>query len=81
MKQCNAADADRADRVAMIGLVEPEEALLLGMAGELPELEGLLERDLDGGGARVGIEHALQAVRGDLEERRAEANRWLVAES
>src|SRR5690606_30218845 len=62
----DAADGDRAERVAVIGVLEVDEAPLLGAAGELPVLEGELEGDLHRGGAVVGVEDALEAGRGEL---------------
>ena len=58
VEEIDAADADRADGVAVIGVGEREELLLLGAAALLLILEGDLERDLDGGRARVGVEDA-----------------------
>ena len=60
MEQLDAAHADRAERVAVIGVAEPQELLLRGATAELPVLERLLERDLDRRRARVRIEHARQ---------------------
>src|SRR5262249_39332279 len=55
VKEVNAADTDRAEGVAVIGLGHPQEALLGWTATQLPVLERLLERDLDGGRAGVRI--------------------------
>ena len=80
MEQLDATDTDGAERVAMIGVAEPQEPLLRDLSSKLPVLERLLERDRDRRRARVRIEHAREPRRCDLDERRAEPDAWLVRE-
>jgi hypothetical protein len=68
MEEVDAADANRAERVTVIGLAQAEEALLLRLAAECPVLERLLEGDLDRGGAGVRVEDAAKISGGDLEQ-------------
>src|SRR6187402_686861 len=44
MEHVDAADTDRTERVAVIGVGEPKESLLRAAAAKLPVLERLLER-------------------------------------
>ena len=81
VEEIDAADADRADGVAVIGLGEREELLLLGAAALPPVLERDLERDLDRGRAGVAVEDARQAGRRDLDQPLGELDRRLVGEA
>ena len=68
MKYINAADADRADGVAMIGVFEGDEAALFRPAKMLPVLECHLDADLDGSGAVIRVEDLCQTGRSDFDE-------------
>ena len=77
VEEVDAADRDRADRVAVVGLAELDEG---GAAGVLAAalglvLEGHLQRDLDRGRAGVRVEDAGEAGRGDLDQARRPARR------
>src|SRR5262249_50446080 len=78
MKQRDPTDADRAKGVAVVGLVEAGEPLLARAAAQLPVLERLLERDLDGGRPGIRVEDAAQAAWRDVEQRGAQPDRRLV---
>jgi hypothetical protein len=59
----DAAEADGAERVAVVGAGESDEAAAVGARVLLPVLEGNLDGDLDGGGAVVAEEDAGEARR------------------
>ena len=62
VEEVDAADRDRADRVAVVGVLEAHELGSRGLRlrGLLPVLERHLEGDLDGGRPAVGVEHPAQ---------------------
>ena len=71
MEQFDAADRSRAERVAVIRVVETEvDGVLrrLFPLREQPVLKRDLERRLDGGRAVVGEEHVIEAARRDLDQ-------------
>jgi hypothetical protein len=83
VEEVDAADRDRADRVAVVGLVQVDEG---GAAGVLPPalllvLEGHLQRDLDRGRARLRVEDAAQALRGEVDEAIGQLDRPRVREA
>ena len=63
VEEIDAADGDRADGVAVVGVLEGDEArsFRTGIARLLPVLKRHLERDFDGGRAGVGEEDMLEA--------------------
>ncbi len=66
VEEVDATDRDRADRVAVVGVAEADEASPLGMAAALLlVLEGHLQRHLGRGRAGVRVEDAGEAGRGD----------------
>ena len=74
VEEVDAADRDRADRVAVVGLAQVDEG---GAAGVLAAalvlvLEGHLQRDLGRGRAGVRVEDAGEAGRGDLDQARGQ---------
>ena len=64
VEQVDAADRHRADRVAVVGVLEAHEARARGprVGGLLPVLERHLERDLDRRRAAVGVEDAASSA-------------------
>src|SRR3954468_17633763 len=82
VEEVHPADADRAERVAVVRLAQRDELRLLRLAPQLPVLEGDLQRHFDRGGARVRIEDLVQdrlslelgsppdELRGELDGRR-----------
>ena len=62
------ADRHRADRVAVIRVVQRDERAPLGLTEVAPVLVRELQRDFDGRRSVVGVEDARQAGRQDLEE-------------
>src|SRR5262249_26198253 len=60
--------ADRAQRVAVIGLLERDEAQLAGAAAMMKVLIGHLQGDLDRGRSAVRVEDLGEAGRGDPDE-------------
>ena len=68
VEEVDAADRDRADRVAVVGAGEGDELGPLLAAALAPVLERHLERDLDRGRARLGVEDAVEARRRDLDQ-------------
>src|SRR5678816_2093015 len=68
MEQRDTSNADRADRIAVVGLAQPEKALLGRLTSLLPVLERLLERDLDRCRTGVRVEHARQPARRNLDQ-------------
>ena len=76
VEEVDAADRDRADRVAVVGLAQADELGAPRLAAALlPVLEGHLERDLDGGRAVVGVEDAAQPGRARSHQPRGELDR------
>ena len=77
MKEGDASDADRAERVAVVGLSEMHEPRLFlkPAAFQLPILKGHLQRDFHRGRAIVGIEDARQAAWRDVNELFGQLNR------
>ena len=80
MEEVDAADRDRADRVAVIGHAQAHESRALLLALVAPPLEGHLEGDLGGGGPVVGEEHAAQAGRGEDDKPLRELDRGRMGE-
>ena len=80
-KRSMPADGDRADRVAVVGVAQRDEAAALGPAAVAPVLKGHLQRDLRRGRAVVGVEDAAQAGRRDLDEPLRELDRRRVREA
>src|SRR3954468_23307248 len=82
VEEVHPADADRAERVAVVRLAQRDELRLLRLAPQLPVLEGDLQRHFDRGGARIRIEDLVQdrlsletgsppdELRGELDGRR-----------
>ena len=60
MKEVNAANAYRADRVPVVGLRQRRKPSALLLAGLLVELECHFQGDLDGSGSGVGEKCAAQ---------------------
>src|SRR5438477_5952203 len=77
MKEGDASDADRAERVAVVGLSEMYEPRLFlkPAAFQLPVLKGHLQRNFHRGRAIVGIEDARQAAGSDVNELLSQLNR------
>ena len=74
VEEVDAADRDRADRVAVVGVLEADErapAHVLA-AALLPVLERHLQRDLDRGRAGVRVEDPVQPRRGELDQARGQ---------
>src|SRR5450755_1535200 len=67
MEQLDSTDADRAERVAVIGVAESKELLFRLPTSKLPVLERLLESDLDCCRTGVRVKHSRQRARSDLE--------------
>ena len=63
VEEVDAADRDRADRVAVVGVLQRDEARAARLAGLLEVLVGDLQGDLGGGRAAVRIEDARQVAR------------------
>ncbi len=80
VEELDAAHGDRADRVAVVGVSQSDEAGP-ALAALVPVLVGHLERDLGGGGAGVRVEDARQAGRSDLDEPSRQVDRRGVAEA
>ncbi len=80
VEEVDAAHRHRADSVAVVGHLERHEAVAL-LAALAPVLEGHLERDLGGRGARVRVEDAREARRGDLDQPPRQLDRRPVAEA
>ena len=77
VEEVDAADRDRAQRVAVVGALEGDEAgppaaLALAL---VPVLKRHLERDLDRGRPGLGVEDALEPGRRDLDQARRRAPR------
>ena len=74
VEELHAADRDRADRVAVVGVLEADERgpPHVLAAAVLPVLERHLQRDLDGGRARVRVEDAAEPGGRDLDQPRGE---------
>ena len=72
VEEVDAADRDRADRVAVVGLAEADEGGAPGVlaAALLLVLEGHLQGDLGRGRAGVGVEDARRPGRGDRDQAR-----------
>jgi hypothetical protein len=68
VKQVDAADGDRADGVAVVGLPQGDDAALARAAPVRPVLKRDFQRDLDGRRAAVRVEDLAEAGRGDLEQ-------------
>ena len=81
MEGLGVADADRAQRVAVVRLGERDEARAPRLAAQLPVLERQLERDLDRGGAGVGVEDARQRRRRQLDQPLGQHRRRHVGEA
>src|SRR3954465_14762981 len=60
VEEVHPADADCAERVAVVRLAQRDELRLLRLAPQLPVLEGNLQRHFDRGGAGVRIEDLVQ---------------------
>ena len=77
----DAADADAAQRVAVVGVAQGHVAGLLGprVGPLLPVLKGHLQRHLDGRGPVVGEEDVLQARRGQVDQPLGQLDRGRVA--
>ena len=73
VEEVDAADRDRADRVAVVGVAQVDEGGAAGVlaAALLLVLEGHLQRDLDRGRARVRVEDAARGPAGAISTRRA----------
>ena len=63
-----AADRHGAERVAVVAVLEADEARALRLAAMAPVLVRHLERDLDGGAAVVGVEDAAAGPRRSVVE-------------
>ena len=83
VEEVDAADRDRADRVAVVGVAEVDEGGAPGVlaAALLLVLEGHLQRDLGRGRARVRVEDAREAGRRDLDQAARPARRRRVGEA
>jgi hypothetical protein len=68
VEEVDAADRDRPDRVAVVGLAHADEAGPRRVAALLVVLEGHLQRDLGGGRPGVRVEDPLQPLGGDLDQ-------------
>ena len=70
VEELDPADRYRADRVAVVGVAQVDEGGAAAMLATalLLELEGHLQRDLDRGRARLRVEDASQAGRGQLDQ-------------
>ena len=79
----DAADADAADRVAVVGLAEGEVAGLLRPRplALAPVLEGQLQGDLDRRRSVVGEEHVLEAGRGQIDQPPGQTDRRRIGAS
>ena len=78
--EVEAADGERAYRLAMVAVREADEFRLLGMSRLVLVLEGHLERTFDGGGAVVGEVEFRQAARHDFGKFLTEPYRRFVRE-
>ena len=75
------ADRHRAERVAVIGAAQREQALAARLPARLPVLERELDRDLDRDRARVAQEYALERARRERDEPLAQRDGGLVGET
>ncbi len=80
VKQIDAAQADCADGVPVIGVVEHQEAGALGVSGQLLRLKRELEGDLGRRRTGVGIEDPAQTLRCDLDELSGQLDGGHIAE-
>ena len=76
-----AAGRHRAEGVAMVSVVEPDEDAAPLFAALAPLLDGHLHRDLDRGRAVVGVEDPRQAGGGESDELGGQAGGRLVGEA
>ena len=81
VEEVDAADGDRADRVAVVGVAQADELRPLRLAAQLPVLVGHLHGHLGRGRAVVGVEDAAQPARRDLDQPRRELGRARVREA
>src|SRR5256885_10220242 len=77
VKQFYAANRDRAQGGPVISVLQADESPT-ALAALKPPLECHLERDFDGRGTAVGVEHPAQAVGRELEQPLSELDgRWM----
>ena len=81
VEQVDAADRDGAEGVAVVSILEADEARALRLAALSPPLERHLQRDLDGRRAAVGVEHPAQTGRRKAEQPLGQLDRGLVGEA
>ncbi len=81
MEQADAAETDRADSVAVVGIFESDEFCSLFLACVLEILVCDLESDLDGGCAAVGIEDFFEVFWCDGDEFFGEFDRSCLGEA
>src|SRR4029077_13021652 len=76
--ELDVTDGERSQGLAVIAVGEGDEALPPCRAEVAPVVEAHLHRDLNRGGAVVGVEAAREALRGDSAERFRERDHRLV---
>ena len=83
VEEVDAADRDRADRVAVVGVAQVDEGSAAGVlaAALLLELEGHLQGDLGRGRARLRVEDAREVSRRQLDQLRRQLGGPRVGEA
>ena len=81
MEHVDAADADGADGVAVIGVFQGDEPALFRPAEMLPVLKSHLDADLDGGRAVIGVKDLAEPFRSDLDKSFGEQRRLLAGKA